>query len=304
MGWDIGATGFRVVLAPRSPTSCRPTSAPTSRTSSPTRTSSVADIGRLRRPPRRARRSSTPSRQRSASTPMRSTSRGIVARHRNLSSASVLHVLADTLEAHPAGRRPAPDGHGSRLLRRDGAPAVVSWYALPDPGAGRTGEARRARRLQAQRGMVDGARRRRDRPRHYPFMVVLHTGLLVGCLVEVAVADRPFLPWLGWPMLALVLAAQALRWWCITTLGHAVEHPGDRRARAAAGHLAVPTGSCGTPTTSPWSSRASPCPSCTRRGSRPGLHRAQHPAAARSGSASSPPPSRRCPPVGDMSRST
>ena len=54
---------------------------------------------------------------------------------------------------------------------------------------------------------------------HYPFMVVLHTGLLVGCLVEVAVADRPFLPWLGWPMLVLVLASQALRWWCITTLG-------------------------------------------------------------------------------------
>ncbi len=54
---------------------------------------------------------------------------------------------------------------------------------------------------------------------HYPFMVVLHTGLLVGCLVEVAVADRPFLPWLGWPMLAIVIAAQGLRWWCITTLG-------------------------------------------------------------------------------------
>lgn len=54
---------------------------------------------------------------------------------------------------------------------------------------------------------------------HYPVMVVLHIGLLVGCLVEVAVAHRPFLPWLGWPMLAVVIAAQALRWWCITTLG-------------------------------------------------------------------------------------
>ena len=54
---------------------------------------------------------------------------------------------------------------------------------------------------------------------HYPAMVVLHTGLLVGCVVEVLVADRPFLPWLGWPMLVVVLAAQALRWWCITTLG-------------------------------------------------------------------------------------
>ena len=54
---------------------------------------------------------------------------------------------------------------------------------------------------------------------HYPFMVVLHTSLLVGAVVEVAVADRPFLPWLGWPMLAVVVATQALRWWCISTLG-------------------------------------------------------------------------------------
>ncbi len=54
---------------------------------------------------------------------------------------------------------------------------------------------------------------------HYPAMVVLHTGLLAGCLAEVWLADRPFLPGLGWPMLAVVLAAQALRWWCIATLG-------------------------------------------------------------------------------------
>lgn len=54
---------------------------------------------------------------------------------------------------------------------------------------------------------------------HYPVMVVLHTGLLVGCLVEVFALHRPFIPALGWPMLAVVVAAQALRWWCITTLG-------------------------------------------------------------------------------------
>lgn len=52
---------------------------------------------------------------------------------------------------------------------------------------------------------------------HYPVMVVLHTALLVACLVEAA--HREFLPALGWPMLAVVLAAQALRWWCIATLG-------------------------------------------------------------------------------------
>ncbi|MCH9668096.1 MAG: isoprenylcysteine carboxyl methyltransferase family protein [Actinomycetia bacterium] len=54
---------------------------------------------------------------------------------------------------------------------------------------------------------------------HYPVMVVLHLALLVGCVVEVAVMHRPFIPALGWPMLALVIAAQGLRWWCITTLG-------------------------------------------------------------------------------------
>ncbi len=55
---------------------------------------------------------------------------------------------------------------------------------------------------------------------HYPAMVALHTGLLAGCLLEAIVLHRPFLPALGWPMLAVVLAAQALRWWCIATLGH------------------------------------------------------------------------------------
>jgi methyltransferase len=55
---------------------------------------------------------------------------------------------------------------------------------------------------------------------HYPVMVVLHTALLAGCLVEVIALHRPFIPAVGWPMLVVVLAAQALRWWCITTLGH------------------------------------------------------------------------------------
>jgi methyltransferase len=54
---------------------------------------------------------------------------------------------------------------------------------------------------------------------HYPFMVVLHTGLLAGCLLEVWLGHRPFQAALGWPMLALVVGSQALRWWCIRTLG-------------------------------------------------------------------------------------
>lgn len=54
---------------------------------------------------------------------------------------------------------------------------------------------------------------------HYPAMVTLHSAFLVGCLAEVVLLDRPFLPLLGWSMLAVVVAAQLLRWWCITTLG-------------------------------------------------------------------------------------
>jgi methyltransferase len=54
---------------------------------------------------------------------------------------------------------------------------------------------------------------------HYPAMVVLHTGLLAGCLLEAWLGHRPFLPALGWPMFAVVLLAQGLRWWCIRTLG-------------------------------------------------------------------------------------
>lgn len=54
---------------------------------------------------------------------------------------------------------------------------------------------------------------------HYPFMVVLHTGLLVGALAE-AWVRRPEVPsTLAWSMVALVAASQALRWWCITALG-------------------------------------------------------------------------------------
>ena len=55
---------------------------------------------------------------------------------------------------------------------------------------------------------------------HYPVMVVLHTGFLVAMLVE-AWVRRPVVPaGLAWTMLVLVVASQALRWWCITTLGH------------------------------------------------------------------------------------
>lgn len=54
---------------------------------------------------------------------------------------------------------------------------------------------------------------------HYPVMVLIHTGLLVGCVLEPWALHRPFIAWLGWPMLAVVALSQGLRWWCIATLG-------------------------------------------------------------------------------------
>ncbi|MGW0311573.1 isoprenylcysteine carboxyl methyltransferase family protein [Streptomyces flavidovirens] len=73
--------------------------------------------------------------------------------------------------------------------------------------------ARRNARWSLARGAVEAGRR------HYPAMVVLHTGLLVGCLAEARWGGRPFDPVVGWSMAAVVVAAQALRWWCIRTLG-------------------------------------------------------------------------------------
>lgn len=54
---------------------------------------------------------------------------------------------------------------------------------------------------------------------HYVVMVILHTALLLGCVVEPWALHRPFIPWLGWPMLAVVVASQGLRWWCVKSLG-------------------------------------------------------------------------------------
>ena len=54
---------------------------------------------------------------------------------------------------------------------------------------------------------------------HYPVMVAIHAALLLAAPAEVWLLDRPFLPWLGWPMLALVAATMALRYWVIATLG-------------------------------------------------------------------------------------
>ncbi|GAA1651292.1 hypothetical protein MMUR_31320 [Mycolicibacterium murale] len=54
---------------------------------------------------------------------------------------------------------------------------------------------------------------------HYPVMVAMHTLLLVSCVVEVWGWHRPFIAWLGWPMVAVVVLSTVVRWWCVATLG-------------------------------------------------------------------------------------
>jgi methyltransferase len=54
---------------------------------------------------------------------------------------------------------------------------------------------------------------------HYPAMVSMHALLLVSCVVEVWSLHRPFVPWLGWPMVVLVALSTVVRWSCVAVLG-------------------------------------------------------------------------------------
>jgi methyltransferase len=71
---------------------------------------------------------------------------------------------------------------------------------------------RNARAAFAQGGVEYGHR-------HFPWIVALHTGLLLGCLAEVFLLNRPFIPPLGWTMLVIAILCQAGRAWCIWALG-------------------------------------------------------------------------------------
>lgn len=54
---------------------------------------------------------------------------------------------------------------------------------------------------------------------HYPWMVAAHTLFLFSCPLEVWWLGRRFNAGLGVPMLVLVVAAMALRYWAVSTLG-------------------------------------------------------------------------------------
>ena len=72
---------------------------------------------------------------------------------------------------------------------------------------------RRNRRLLR----ADGAAAVREP--HFRAMVLLHICILAGAGVEAWLTQRAPIPALAWAMLALLLAASALRWWAIATLG-------------------------------------------------------------------------------------
>ncbi|HUL35719.1 MAG TPA: isoprenylcysteine carboxylmethyltransferase family protein [Candidatus Eisenbacteria bacterium] len=77
-------------------------------------------------------------------------------------------------------------------------------------------ELRLSRRHQLE--MIAHGASKVDEPR-FRWMVLLHTGVLIGAACEVVFLHRPFLPLLAAVCFALFLAANAVRWWVIRTLG-------------------------------------------------------------------------------------
>lgn len=85
---------------------------------------------------------------------------------------------------------------------------------------------RRNTRRALQRGAVEAG------GEHYPWMVALHATFLVACVAETWLLRRPWIPALGWAMVALLAAASAVRYWVIVTLAgrwttRVVYVPGD-----------------------------------------------------------------------------
>lgn len=54
---------------------------------------------------------------------------------------------------------------------------------------------------------------------HYAAMAAFHTLFILSAAAEAILFERPFPGLFGWVALALALAAQALRYWCVATLG-------------------------------------------------------------------------------------
>jgi methyltransferase len=94
---------------------------------------------------------------------------------------------------------------------------TIAYFALLAlVGAGRLVElviSRRNQRRLEQQGV-----RRIPEP-SFPWLVALHTGVLVGAAAEVVFLHRPLIPALAVVMGALFVLSNILRWWVIETLG-------------------------------------------------------------------------------------
>jgi methyltransferase len=69
-----------------------------------------------------------------------------------------------------------------------------------------------------QRDMVARGASKIEEPQ-FRWMVLLHTGMLIGAGCEVLLLHRPFIPVLATGCFMIFLAANAVRWWVIRTLG-------------------------------------------------------------------------------------
>jgi methyltransferase len=70
-----------------------------------------------------------------------------------------------------------------------------------------------------QKQMVAEGASKVDEPR-FRWMVLVHTLVLIGAAVEVVFLHRPFYPVFGTICFVIFLAANAVRWWVIRTLGN------------------------------------------------------------------------------------
>jgi methyltransferase len=72
---------------------------------------------------------------------------------------------------------------------------------------------RRHQQLMLTRGAV-----RVPEP-HFKWMVVVHTGVLIGAALEVVLLHRPFIPPLAASMFVLFVASNLMRFWVVRALG-------------------------------------------------------------------------------------
>jgi methyltransferase len=112
-------------------------------------------------------------------------------------------------------------------------------------------------------------RRRRDalvvEPGLFPVMALLHAAVVTLPAIEVALLDRPFVPWLAAIAAGVLAGASALRIWTLGTIGRAWN---VRIVRPESGAVATggPYRYVRHPTTSASCSRSRPCRCSTRRG--------------------------------------